>query len=311
MPHRSAKKTGRATRARRAPTSQQQKRGRRQKQQQRAAPWTRNASPHRRTRNARRVVTVCAAPPSFVQHPAGSAFILGLSADEATPLPANLRARIKYRDAVRTIGPTPREDLANTLRELGLRELSIDTWLRHPKLESPTVVIAALNMKLSAQGACGDIADLRVLDHTRDAKRYRDRWGPPTTQSGRFIIRRPQSYGADLWGYAELHGGKAMKLLDFPMPGARWRGCDIAWRAQMAIDALAGKAQAYASKVVEGTARLDFFSPIPDWARRRLSIVGEQVAPSASLLSFVVSEAELATEERFLLDYLFLNRSST
>jgi hypothetical protein len=78
----------------------------------------------------------------------------------------------------------------------------------------------------------------------------------------------------------------------------------------MAIDTLAGKAQAYAREAVEGGARLDFFSPIPDWARRRLSTIGEQVAPSASLLSFIVSQAELETEENFLLDYLFLNRSA-
>lgn len=253
---------------------------------------------------------VFAAPPSFVLRPSGNAFVLGLSADEATPLPAGLRARIKYRDVVRVINPTPSEDLASTLRELGLRELSIEGWLRHPKLESAAAVIAALDTKLSTQGSCGEIADLRVLDHTRDARRYRDRWGPPTAQSGRFIVRRPQAYGADLWGYAELRGGMAVKLLDFPTPGARWRGCDMAWRAQMAIDALAGEAQAYSCQAVEGAARLDFFSPIPDWARRRLSTIGEQVAPSASLLSFVVSETEFETEEKFLLDYLFLNRAA-
>jgi hypothetical protein len=253
---------------------------------------------------------VFAAPPSFVLRPSGNAFILGLSADEATPLPAGLRARIKYKDVVRVINPTPSEDLASTLRELGLRELSIEGWLRHPKLESAAAVMAALDTKLSTQGPCGEIADLRVLDHTRDARRYRDRWGPPTSLRGRFIVRRPQAYGADLWGYAELLAGRAVKLLDFPTPGARWRGCDMAWRAQMAIDALAGKAQAYVREAGEGGARLDFFSPIPDWARRRLSTIGEQAAPSASLLSFVVSGAELETEEKFLHDYLFLNRTA-
>jgi hypothetical protein len=54
---------------------------------------------------------------------------------------------------------------------------------------------------------------------------------------------------------------------------------------------------------------LDFFSPIPDWARRRLSTIGEQIEPSASLLSFTVSEKESHTEEKFLHDYLFLNRA--
>jgi hypothetical protein len=251
---------------------------------------------------------VFATPPSFVRRPSGSAFVLGLSSDEITPLPADLRARIRYRGAARSIDPMPPEDLASTLRELGLRELAIESWLRHPKPALPATVIAGLDTKLSAQGTCGEIADLRVLDHTRNVERYRDRWGPPTTQNGRFIVRRPQAYGADLWGYAELHGGKAVKLIDFPTPGARWRGCDMAWRAQMAIDALAGKAQAYAREAADGAVRLDFFSPIPDWARRRLATIGEQIEPNASLLAFVISESEADTEEQFLHEFLFLNR---
>jgi hypothetical protein len=251
---------------------------------------------------------VFATPPSFVLRPSGSAFLLGLSSDETTPLPADLRARIRYRGAARSIDPTSSEDLASTLRGLGLRELAIENWLRHPKPGSPAAVIAGLDTKLSAQGSCGEIADLRVLDHTRSARRYRDRWGSPTSQNGHFIVRRPQAYGADLWGYAELHGGKAIKLIDFPTPGARWRGCDMAWRAQMAIDAIAGRAQGYARDVADGAARLDFFSPIPDWARRRLAIIGEQIEPNASLLSFVISENEADTEEQFLRDFLFLNR---
>ncbi len=68
--------------------------------------------------------------------------------------------------------------------------------------------------------------------------------------------------------------------------------------------------QGYVRELGEGGARLDFFSPIPDWARRRLSTIGEQAVPSASLLSFVVSGAELETEEKFLHDYLFLNRTA-
>lgn len=252
---------------------------------------------------------VFAAPPSFVLRASGSAFLFGLSADDATPLPAALKRRVKYRGVMRSIEPTPSEDLKTALRELGMRELSVETWLRHPKLESATMLIANLDAKLSAQGPCGEIADLRILDHTRNARRYRDRWGAPKSQSGRFVVRRPQAYGADLWGYAELQEGKPAKLIDFPPPGVRWRGCDIAWRMQMAIDALAGNAQVFSVEISNGSARLDFFSPIPDWARRRLSIMGEQVEPKASLLSFVVPEKDSSSEEQFLREYLFLDRA--
>lgn len=251
---------------------------------------------------------VFAAPPSFVLRPSGNAFLLGVSADETTPLPVDLRGRMKYRGVARSIDPMPSEALETTLRGMGLRELSMEIWLRYPKLQSATAVIRDLDAKLSAQGACGEIADVRILDHTRDARRYRDRWGAPMSQSGRFIVRRPQAYGADLWGYAELREGKPAKLIDFPPPGVRWRGCDMAWRVQMAIDALAGKAQKFDVEVSDGVARLDFFAPIPDWAQRRLSTIGEQTEPRACLLSFIVPEKDLNSEEQFLRDHLFLDR---
>ncbi|WP_156932500.1 hypothetical protein [Mesorhizobium sp. LNJC391B00] len=252
---------------------------------------------------------VFTAPPSFVPHPAGSAFLLGVSADEATPLPVELRIRIKYRGVARSIDPTPLEALETTLRGMGLRELSMESWLRHPKVQSETTVLRDLDAKLSAQGPCGEIVDLRILDHTRNARRYRDRWGAPISQSGRFIVRRAQAYGADLWGYAELREGKPAKLIDFPPPGLRWRGCDMAWRVQMAIDSLAGNAQRFSVEVSKEVARIDFFSPIPDWARRRLSTIGEQAEPRACLLSFLLPEKDLNSEEQFLRDHLFLDRA--
>ena len=124
--------------------------------------------------------------------------------------------------------------------------------------------------------------------------------------SGRYIVRRPQAYGADLWGYAELANGAAVKLIDFPQPGSRWRGCDIAWRAQMALDAVAGDCQRYRRQTSSDVLTLDLFSPIPDWARRRLAFVGEEVEPRSSLLSYHLSPADAATEEQFLQHLLFL-----
>jgi hypothetical protein len=123
------------------------------------------------------------------------------------------------------------------------------------------------------------------------------------------VVRRPQAFGADLWGYAELGGGEVLKLLDLPLPGDRWRGCDAAWRLQLAIDALAGRPQGY--RVVSGErSRFDLFAPIPLWARRRLSIMGEEVDPVGCLMSFEFARDSAAAEERFLNEQLYLVRSS-
>ena len=250
-----------------------------------------------------------AAPPSFVARASGSVFVLGLSADEPTPLPTEMRARIVSRGATRSIRPLAGENLAATLRDLGMRELSAAAWRRSPKVETARKLVSGYGDRLSAVRSSGDIPDLSVLDGARRTRSYRARWSPPGTLTGDYVVRRPQAYGADLWGYARIEEGVPRKLIDFPVAGGRWRGCDVAWRAQMAIDALAGRPQEYRLVRGEESARLDFFSPIPDWARRRLAAVGEEVGPEQCLVSFMVGEAEVGVEEGFLRELLFLSRT--
>ncbi|QBM74845.1 hypothetical protein E2E30_03045 [Sphingomonas sp. AAP5] len=251
-----------------------------------------------------------AAPPSFVARESGSVFLLGLSADEATPLPTEMRSRIAARGASRTISPQLGEELAATLRDLGMRELSAAAWRRAPKVETAEKLVANYDDRLSVQRSSGEIPDLLVLDGTRRTRSYRARWVAPQAQSGNFIVRRPQAYGADLWGYAELQSGLPRKLIDLPLPGGRWRGCDVAWRIQMALDAIAGRPQEYRLTGVAGGTRIDFYSPIPDWARRRLSAVGEEITPEGCLMSFVVNDDEIGAEERFVRELLFLTRAT-
>jgi hypothetical protein len=249
-----------------------------------------------------------AAPPSFVSRASGDAFILGLAVDEQTPLPSDLRGRVRCDRAIRSIAAEDGEELAPVLRALGLRELSEASWLKAPKKLASGDLIATLAARLSAQPPSGEVPDLLVLDHGRQTKSYRRRWGPAGSLSGCYVVRRPQAFGADLWGYAELRQGEAVRLLDLPLSGDRWRGCDAAWRIQLAIDARAGRPQEY--RRVEGSAvRFDLFAPIPLWARRRLSIVGEEVEPEGCLMSFKVQAADAAVEEQFLKEQLYLVRS--
>jgi hypothetical protein len=251
-----------------------------------------------------------AAPPAFVVRPSGSAFILGLSADEQTPLPTEMRSRIVNRQGIRSIDPVFPEDLSIILGDLGLRELSPAGWLRSPKATPPADLVASYDAKLAAQQHSGEVAELLVLDGTRRTRSYRARWTKPGTLSGNYVVRRPQAFGSDLWGYAQLSNGVPVKLLDLPLHGDRWRGCDAAWRAQMAIDAIACRPQEYRLRAVEGGAILDLFSPIPKWARRRLAIIGSEVQRAGCLMSFLIPEAEIATEEAFLRDLLFLSRTA-
>ena len=249
-----------------------------------------------------------AAPPAFVVRESGSAFVLGLSADEQTPLPTEMRSRVSVDRAIRSIAPVEGEDLRAALRELGLRELSSAGWLRTPRRVDAAGLLAGYGAKLTACSHSGEVPNLLVLDGDCNTRSYRRRWMHPGSHTGCFVVRRPQTFGADLWGYAQLFEGAAQKLLDLPLLGERWRGCDAAWRIQMAIDALAGRPQEYRLGGADSGSRFDFFSPIPSWARRRLEVIGREVEPAGCLMSFLLPNGEVAAQEAFLNELLYLSQ---
>ena len=142
----------------------------------------------------------------------------------------------------------------------------------------------------------------------RSVRYYRGRWAEPRAQSGRFVARRSQAYGADLWCYLEMRSGNPERLIDLPAGGSRWRGCDEAWYLQMAIDAQRGEPQRFRIRAgPEDALVLEFFSPVPMWARRRWDAVGEPVSASGCLFAYRLAEAELAEEMRFVREALWLD----
>lgn len=250
-----------------------------------------------------------AAPPSFVMRPRGSIFLTGIVADRDTYLPSELMARIHYDGYTRAIMPTEDEDLPMALTALGLQRLSEDSWLKLPKMQKAVELRDTTITKLHAQQRSGDIPDLQILDASKPVTYYRGRWLKPRHQSGVFVGRRPQEFGAAIWCVVELEDGVPKRLLDLPTPKTRWRGCDEAWRLQMAIDSANGSAQVYRVRIASEYAYLEFFSPLPLWAERRLMLVGRHEPPTKCLLSYRVRANELATEEEFLQEHLWLVRS--
>lgn len=246
-----------------------------------------------------------AAPPTFIIHPSGASFLVGLTADDPLPLPAELRERVKTRGVARMIDAREGEDLPLLLDGIGFRQLSLDTWLKMPKQQDAGSLIASMDARLGARSTISDTTDMRILDWTVETRRYRDRWRGPLRQTGSFIVRRPQAYGADLWAYGRFNLGQLEALIDLPLPGSRWRGCDSAWRIQLALDARAGRPQRYRVRRADGYSEFDFFFPLPSWARRRLAVVGEELRPENSLMSFRVPVNQADAERAFLRDYLY------
>lgn len=249
-----------------------------------------------------------AAPLSFVARQSGVVILLGVPADQLSPLPEELATRIEFASHVRRIKPNGNEDLRSELKELGLTEFSYEAWLKAPAPESAANQIASMDRALDNAHPSLEIAGLEILDSELPVRYYRGRWAKPKKHSGRFVGRRSQAYGADLWCYVQLREGNPERMIDLPHSGYRWRGCDAAWRLQMAIDAARGVPQRF--RVRSGPhdgALLELFSPVPAWVRRRWDAVGEPVPSSGCLFAYFVPGEELDEERRFARDVLWMD----
>jgi hypothetical protein len=213
-----------------------------------------------------------AAPPSFVCRESGTIIIIGIAPDQLSVLPDELRERVEYVNHVRRLPAAAKEDVATKLIELGLIKLSFEAWLRGPREETAAQHLARLANLLEKAPQSLDIPGLSLIDPATPVHYYRGRWVQPRAQSGRLVGRRSQAYGADLWCYVEMDEGRPRKFVDLPLPGSFARGCDEAWRLQAAIDAERGSPQRFGIRQGPFSSKkkvLDFFSPVPMWARRR------------------------------------------
>ena len=249
---------------------------------------------------------VFAAPPRFVVRRSGSVFLIGIVADQDTFVPSTLTERVHHRGYTRVLEPQPGESLAHQLRELGLQQLSDRSWLKAPRIEDAASMLTRHERLLDSQPPITGIRDVQILDSARPVTYYRGRWTGPTDQSGTFVARRPQEFGAPIWCLVELRNGEPVRLLDLPLPRTRWRGCDAAWHLQTSIDYRRNAPQRYRRRVDGDGIRLDFFSPLPQWSERRLMMLGRPIPPDSCLISYVVPTDESESEEAFLRQHLWL-----
>jgi hypothetical protein len=257
-------------------------------------------------------VLLYAAPASFVVRQSGLVVLLGVAADQLSPLPSELERRIQYLGHVRRLAPSSREDLRSELRQLGLLELTSDAWLKGPKPGAASQLVAANDRALDGVAPSRDIPGLLLLDPTKPVRYYRGRWAEPKAQTGRFVARRQQAYGADLWCYVQVTNGQPERMIDLPQRGSRWRGCDEAWHLQLAIDAQRGSPQQFRVGPCVGEAVvLEFFSPVPAWARRRWDAIGEPVPSTGSLFAYRILKTEIDEERRFAREALWLEEIVT
>ena len=249
-------------------------------------------------------------PAGFVVRESGSVILLGISSDQSSNLPDDLANRIEYVKYIRRLGPIQGEDLPTVLAQTGLILVSHSQWLRSPGHETSDQHISRLDRLLDAGPPSGSVPGLSILDPKRPVNFYRGRWREVHSDSGRFVARREQAYGSNLWCYVELHNGEPEKLLDFPLVGSSWRGCDEAWRLQMAIDAQLGSPQRFrALSDARGYTVVQLFSPVPAWAQRRWNAIGEPVKSQGCLFAYRLVESELIEELDFARNFLWLEET--
>lgn len=244
-------------------------------------------------------------PPSFVRRTSGSCLLIGVRPDGAQLVGDELAALIEYEGHARTV---PSSDvLDEAIAASGLTQLSSEQWLQAPRPATASELIGEYESRLRVAGPSGDIADPRILDPSTPVTYYRGRWrSPKPTDARTFVARRPQAFGADLWCFAEVAGGHITQLIDLPVFGPLIPGADEAWRLQAAIDAASGRPQQVRVQIGPTTTRLDFFSPLPSWAQRRLDVVGiPLLRERGSLFSYSLPTIEVEEELRFLADMLW------
>ena len=249
---------------------------------------------------------VFAAPPSFVVRPSGTAFVFGVVPDQDAFLPSSISTRLRHEGFTRSVEHRPQEDLAQELENHGLQQISDAAWHKSPRRESAADMLARFERRVARSAHTTAIEDLEILDSVRSVTYYPRRWTSPSNQTGIFVARRPVEFGAPLWCVVQLKGGAPNRLLDLPLPGTRWRGCDTAWHLQMAIDHCRGHPQRYRRRAEGDKVRFDFFSPLPQWSQRRLMTYGTPIARDRSLLAYTLPTAEARTEDTFLRDTLWL-----
>lgn len=249
-------------------------------------------------------------PPSFVTKSQGHYLLLGIRPFGVPIIDDTLLDVLDYEGHMRSVELDP-VGAETTLAELGLREIRRDHWLRHPPVLSAADMVDTFAARLAAAPMTGSVDGLTVLDTALPVRYYRGRWRTPRVKdSGRFVARRAQAYGADIWCVVRLDAGAPRALVDLPVGDHEQPGRFQAWHLQAALDAVAGHRQRYRLRPAVGTAGnqvLDLFSPLPGWAERYLELAGMPVNRSTSaLMSFRLPATAVAEVEEFLAAMLWM-----
>jgi hypothetical protein len=247
--------------------------------------------------------------PSFVRLSADEYLLLGIRPSGGALLPEEVSAGVEHRGHTRKL-KMPEVEAYAALEKAGLRELRREHWLGHPPASKASQVVAAMAQTLDAAQPATDVPGLSLLDPKTSVRFYRGRWRPPTkTDSGDFVARRPQAYGADLWCLVRMLNGQPRSLNDLPSRQGAASARDEAWQLQAAIDAETHP-QEFRLRFDADNADLclvDLFGPVPSWAQHYLDAIGSPSPRTrGALFTYRVSTANVPELKSFLTSLLWM-----
>lgn len=233
------------------------------------------------------------------------ALILGLDEHLGVGGLGPLSVRVRHRSYLRVITSVAGEDLPAVLRSLGLIEMPESSWLRAPVQCDAQALVADYVHRIERLPRIKHDMELTVIDPDSSVEVYRSRWRQPNRLNGKFVGRRSQVFGSDLWCYVEIVNGCTTRFIDLPLDYRR-RGCDEAWHLQMALDSVRGVAQRFRVDGSGNWCTFRLFSPIPAWAQRRFELIGERVSAGNCLFAYKVPCSAAESIRAFLRDWLWL-----
>jgi len=247
-------------------------------------------------------------PPAFVRRSGGAFLLLGVRPEGASLVGESLAVLIEHEHHLRIINAASGTDIATLLDDYGLHEVSQEVWLRCPLMAPAIDVLREKDLHLEAAGPSGEIPGLRLLDAAAPTNYYKGRWREPSARdTGRYVARRTQAYGSDLWCYVEVVGGQPQRFVDFPLDGSLARGADEAWHLQAAIDAVRGHPQRVRVTRDASVNVLSLFAPPPSWLQRRWDRRGLPIAARGALVSYALMPGEVEEELAFVTKMLWLD----
>src|SRR5579864_3367024 len=250
------------------------------------------------------------AAPSFFQVSDRRFLLFGIVPDGEDATPPELRQKIESVMYSRRLTVQDPKECLDALLQAGFVPLKLESWLKCPPSRTASEFIAQYDDALSNSGPPGVPEDVVLIDAARPVNYYNGRWTKLKKQTGRFIGRRSQTYGAQLWCYLEVIDGRVTRLLDLPLYETHWRAFDEAWHLLQAIDATSGHPQGFrvCKASQKGMALMDLFSPVPTWAIRRWDAVGLRTMPNSSLMSYIFPETRIGAECTFAAERMWLTR---